>query len=90
MSGPTYFAPVLESFMQHIIASQGKCEYNVMLLITDGTIHDMERTKQLLAQMSHMPCSVIIVGVGDDEDFEEMEELDGDTNPIPGAVRDIV
>jgi hypothetical protein len=25
-----------------------------------------------------MPCSVIIIGLGD-EDFEDMEELDGDT-----------
>jgi hypothetical protein len=62
----------------------------VLLIITDGVIHDMPKTKQILAQLSNLPCSVIIIGVGE-EDFENMRELDGDdADKLPGAARDIV
>ena len=37
----------------------------------------MPRTKELLVELSNMPCSIIIVGVGN-ADFGAMEELDGD------------
>lgn len=51
--------------------------------MTDGTIHDMSETKQLVVQLSDLPCSIIIIGVGD-ADFSAMEELDGDD----GILRD--
>ena len=57
--------------------------YNVLLLLTDGVIHDMPQTKQLLVDLSELPCSVIIIGVGN-ADFSMMEELDGDD----GVLRD--
>ena len=65
-----------------------------MLLLTDGTIHDMPKTKDLIVKLSELPCSIIIIGVGDAE-FDAMEELDGDdgvlrnTNGI-AVSRDIV
>ena len=37
----------------------------------------MEAVKRLIVDSSHLPTSVIIVGVGQ-EDFEMMEELDCD------------
>ena len=43
----------------------------------------MPRTKELLVQLSALPCSIIIVGVGN-ADFSAMEELDGDG----GVLRD--
>lgn len=52
--------------------------YNVLLILTDGNILDMPQTRQRLVDLSKLPCSVIIVGLGDEEDFELMEELDGD------------
>ena len=51
--------------------------YHILLIITDGTIHDMETVKKLIVDASYLPTSVIIVGVGE-EDFEMMEELDSD------------
>lgn len=65
-----------------------------MLILTDGVIHDMPRTKDLVVQASFLPCSIIIVGVGN-EDFEMMEELDSDGTLLRGptkgvAKRDIV
>ena len=44
----------------------------------------MPQTKQLMVDLSQMPCSVIIVGVGE-ADFGAMEELDGDD----GLLRDL-
>ena len=51
--------------------------YNILLIITDGEIHDMATTKDLIVQASALPLSIIIVGVGN-ERFEMMVELDSD------------
>jgi len=41
----------------------------------------MPRTKDLIFQLAEMPCSIIIVGVGN-ADFSAMEELDGDDGAL--------
>lgn len=51
--------------------------YHVMLIITDGEIHDMKETTDMIVELSKYPVSIIIVGVGD-EDFEKMKYLDSD------------
>jgi hypothetical protein len=38
--------------------------YYILMIVTDGEIHDMAKTKDLLVEASQMPLSVIIVGVG--------------------------
>jgi len=48
-----------------------------MLILTDGEIHDMDKTKDLVVAMSDFPISIIIVGIGQ-ADFTNMEILDGD------------
>ena len=58
-------------------------QYNILLLLTDGIINDMPETKRLIVELSELPCSIIIVGVGN-ADFSQMEELDGDD----GVLRD--
>jgi hypothetical protein len=49
----------------------------VLLILTDGEIHDMSQTKNLIVSGALLPISVIIVGVGQ-ADFGNMEILDGD------------
>jgi hypothetical protein len=54
----------------------------------------MPATKTLLVELSTMPCSVVIIGVGS-ADFSSMEELDGDggllrDNRGRSAARDVV
>jgi hypothetical protein len=49
----------------HQTSQNGSQQYNVLLIITDGTIHDMARTKDLICDASHMAASIIIVGVGE-------------------------
>lgn len=77
LGGPTLFGPLLEQFYHHVLAAKGTQVYNILLLITDGCIHDMPKTKELIVKLSFEACSIIIIGVGD-ADFDAMEELDGD------------
>ena len=45
--------------------------YYVLLILTDGEIHDMEATKSSIVSACHLPLSIIIIGVGN-ENFENM------------------
>lgn len=68
--------------------------YHIMMIITDGEIHDMKETIDILVELSKFPVSIIIIGVGED-DFENMRKLDGDQERLRNssnqlASRDIV
>jgi len=79
LSGPTYFAPILNETLK--LCQAHKTEetgvYTILLILTDGEIHDMDQTIDAICNASHLPLSVIIVGVGN-ADFSKMEILDGD------------
>jgi hypothetical protein len=69
--------------------------YHVLLILTDGNIHDIRETIDLIVECSFEPLSVIIVGIGDDSDFAAMDCLDADENVLINGVggeaqRDIV
>jgi hypothetical protein len=51
--------------------------YHVMLIMTDGDIHDKNETTDLIVELSKYPVSIIIVGVGN-EGFEIMKFFDSD------------
>ena len=63
------------------------------MILTDGEIHDMEQTKNLIVEASVLPISIIIVGIGE-ADFTSMEILDGDNGIINSkgqkGMRDLV
>ncbi|CAD8071973.1 unnamed protein product [Paramecium sonneborni] len=93
-SGPTYFGPIIQEALRQIYQQQQTEQnaYTILLILTDGIIHDMEQTKQLIVNSSRVPLSIIIVGVGN-ENFQMMEELDGDQGLYSGnrkAERDLV
>ena len=77
LSGPTLFAPLLSEFLLFIKGMPNQNTYYILLLLTDGTIHDMQETIDHICALADYPCSIIIVGVGDD-DFSSMEQLDND------------
>ena len=52
-------------------------EYHVVIIVTDGYCHDEEETIKQLVSLSRMPCSVVIIGVGDGN-FEQIEILKAD------------
>ena len=55
--------------------------YHLLVIITDGTIHDLDEMKRQLIKNENQPISVCIVGVGD-ENFSKMYQLDCRTKPI--------
>ena len=69
-------------------------EYFILLILTDGVITDMADTREAIVHASHLPMSVIIVGVGN-ADFTDMQMLDGDDGILRSpkgepVLRDIV
>ena len=50
-------------------------------MITDGVITDFDKTVDSIVGTSSLPLSIIIVGVGN-ADFDQMEALDGDVEPL--------
>ena len=80
-AGPTLYGPLLEQFMDYVQQNKAEQVYSIMLLITDGKAEDMSRTKDILVQLSALPASVIIVGVGN-TDWSGMVELDGDDQKL--------
>lgn len=68
--------------------------YHILLILTDGSIHDMRESKDLIVEASGLPLSIIIIGIGE-ADFSNMIELDGDEKILRNssskpALRDIV
>jgi len=93
LSGPTFFVPIIKESLKHAAKLQGKYAYSVLLILTDGEIHDMAETKNLIVGNCGLPFSIVIVGIGN-ADFSKMNELDGDgglysANGVK-ATRDVV
>ncbi|XP_078064370.1 copine-6-like, partial [Mustelus asterias] len=95
--GPTNVSPIIrrvsrlaQEEMQTEIASK----YYILLILTDGVVTDIGETRDAIVEASHLPMSVIIVGVGN-ADFTDMRTLDGDDGTLlstrgQAADRDIV
>lgn len=81
-SHPTYFAPIINKIIEEIKKQNDIFEYHVLMILTDGVIDDLKETIDALVEGSFYPLSVIIIGIGDKEDFSKMEQLDGDEIPL--------
>lgn len=76
------------------LSSDAPQQYFILLILTDGVITDMADTREAIVQASHLPMSIIIVGVGN-ADFSDMQMLDGDDGILRSpkgepVLRDIV
>ena len=85
-----YQTPI-PTFLPSLLSHQ---EYFILLILTDGVITDMADTREAIVHASHLPMSVIIVGVGN-ADFTDMQILDGDDGILRSpkgepVLRDIV
>ena len=83
-SGPTVFNPLLEKVRHNMIKNQkvGSIkDYYILLILTDGQINDLKQTITSIVNLSLLPISIIIIGIGDD-DFKSMKDLDGDGFPL--------
>lgn len=96
MSSPTLFSPMLDQVNKMTIEGfkEDPYCYTVLLIMTDGVIHDMDETIEKIIEGSVLPLSVIIVGLGC-EDFTYMQILDSDDYALKDQygrvnVRDII
>jgi Copine/C2 domain len=97
LNGPTLFGHFLSRIVSEIEArpvDQYNQKYTVLLILTDGEIHDMRETKDWIVRGSSHPLSIVIVGLGNDS-FQNMKELDADESPLIDSngrkmMRDIV
>ncbi|XP_078275920.1 copine-4 [Rhinoraja longicauda] len=95
--GPTNIAPIIQkvaSSASEEMHTKEATQYFILLILTDGVITDMADTRDAIVQASHLPMSVIIVGVGN-ADFSDMQMLDGDDGILrspkgEAVLRDIV
>lgn len=84
MYGPTNFAEIISAVNGRCEASEVSAynqQYQILLMITDGVISDFQKTVDEIVRASELPMSIVIVGVGD-ADFENMEQLDADEEPL--------
>ncbi|XP_024001779.1 copine-4, partial [Salvelinus sp. IW2-2015] len=95
--GPTNIAPIIQkvaSSASQEMHTKEAMQYFILLILTDGVITDMADTREAIVQASHLPMSIIIVGVGS-ADFSDMQMLDGDDGILRSpkgepCLRDIV
>ena len=84
LDGPTYFFPIYKENLTMLKEEDGNCPtsiYHLLIIITDGTIHDLDEMKRQLIKNQDSPISICIVGVGD-ENFSKMYQLDCRTKPL--------
>jgi hypothetical protein len=48
LSGPTYFAEILNEMISIVKAHDKKRIYHILLILTDGEIHDMKATIDII------------------------------------------
>ncbi|XP_069767311.1 copine-4 isoform X2 [Narcine bancroftii] len=95
--GPTNIAPIIQKVAisaSEEMHTKEATQYFILLILTDGVITDMADTRDAIVHASHLPMSVIIVGVGN-ADFSDMQMLDGDDGILRSpkgepVLRDIV
>ncbi|XP_038132672.1 copine-4 [Cyprinodon tularosa] len=95
--GPTNIAPIIQKVAKSAsqeVHTKEAMAYFILLILTDGVITDMADTREAIVQASHLPMSIIIVGIGN-ADFGDMQMLDGDDGILRSpkgepVLRDIV
>lgn len=82
--GPTFFGDIVKTVYKCAKGTE-KLEdlniYHVLLILTDGGIHDMRQTIDQIVKCSRKPISIIIVGIGG-ADFANMDTLDADDEKL--------
>ncbi len=83
--GPTMFSDVLNKILIDLQKEKKSLNdskpknYHILLILTDGIIDDMLETKDYIVKLSKFPISIIIVGIGKNDDFENMVILGKNT-----------
>jgi hypothetical protein len=87
MSGPTVITEVIQTAaaramsLQEAASQEGKQNYTVLLILTDGAVSDVAATAQAINAVSHAPLSIVIVGIGQ-ADFSGMQFIDDNNGAL--------
>jgi hypothetical protein len=88
LSGPTFFSHVIEEVLSLIQSKKKRLNlYHVLLILTDGSIHDMRKTIDSIVKGSKEPLSIVIVGIGP-ADFSDMDYLDSDDSKLVNSFKE--
>jgi len=80
-SNQNRFAPLLRKVIS-LINKKDLFEYHILMILTTGVINDLQETIDIIVEASTLPLSIVIIGMGDNNDFINMEKLDGDVSPL--------
>ena len=80
-SGGTYFSPVINSINEKINSSNKSLNYNILMIISDGEVHDINTIIDRIIESSKLPLSIIIIGVGSDV-TNDMKKLNGEDGKL--------
>ena len=80
-SNQNRFAPLLRKVIS-LINKKDLFEYHILMILTTGVINDLQETIDIIVEASTLPLSIVIIGIGDNNDFINMEKLDGDVSPL--------
>jgi len=81
MSGPTAFDEVIMTAAAQAVSAQeaaskkGEQIYTILLILTDGSVSDVNKTVTALEAVSDAPLSVVVIGIGT-ADFRGMRFID--------------
>ena len=89
-AGPTLFAPVIKEIKRKVeINYDNNFNYNILLIISDGYIHDITETIDTIIEASKFPISFIIIGVGDEVNYD-MKRLNGESGKLISSTGEIL
>ena len=53
--------------------------YQVLVILTDGPMSDLEYTLKQIVNSSHLPMSIVMIGIGaTSSQFEQLEKIEND------------
>ena len=81
-SGNTYFAPIIKKIKKKLEIDKGNdFNYHILLIISDGLIHDIDQTIDSIIEASKFPISFIIIGIGANVS-DDMKILNGEKGKL--------
>ena len=81
LSGGTYFAPVIQTINEKLNQNKNKLNYNILLIISDGKVHDINEIIDSIIESSKLPLSIVIIGIGDDV-TKDVKRLNGENGKL--------
>ena len=87
LSEPIQFCPVIRKEIEMITGENNLLIYHVLMILTSGSLTDLDETIEAVIEASYLPFSLIIIGIGDG-DFTKMMKFD--INAIPSNKKRIL